>query len=159
MTPRQVRDEVLTLLLAGHETTANALTWTWYLLAQNPARRRQTASGSNAACSAERTPGGLDLPKLPYTRMVVEESMRLYPPAWAISRNTIGEDEIGGYHVRRKTNLIICSFVTHRHPDSGRSPNASTPSAFRPRGPRDARTSPTCRSAAARESVSATVSR
>ena len=159
MTPRQVRDEVLTLLLAGHETTANALTWTWYLLAQNPAaadKLHQEVVG----VLGRRTPDGLDLPKLPYTRMVVEESMRLYPPAWAISRNAIADDEIGGYHVRRQDQSDHLQL--HYPPpsrSSGKSPNASTPSASRPRGPRGVRTSPTCRSAAARESVSATVSR
>ncbi|MGZ6175584.1 MAG: cytochrome P450 [Candidatus Binataceae bacterium] len=131
MTPRQVRDEVLTLLLAGHETTANALTWTWYLLAQNPAaadKLHQEVVG----VLGRRTPDGLDLPKLPYTRMVVEESMRLYPPAWAISRNAIGDDEIGGYHVRRKTNLIICSFITHRHPEFWEEPERFDPERFSP---------------------------
>ena len=131
MTPRQVRDEVLTLLLAGHETTANALAWTWYLLAQNPAaadKLHQEVVG----VLGRRAPDGLDLPQLPYTRMVVEESMRLYPPAWAISRNAIGDDEIGGYHVRRKTNLIICSFITHRHPEFWEEPERFDPERFSP---------------------------
>lgn len=131
MTPRQVRDEVLTLLLAGHETTANSLAWTWYLLSQNP-EAEQKLHHEVAGVLGRRAPGGLDLPQLPYTRMVVEESMRLYPPAWAISRNAIGDDEIGGYRVRRKTNLIICSFVTHRHPAFWEEPERFNPERFSP---------------------------
>jgi len=144
MTPRQVRDEVLTLLLAGHETTANALAWTWYLLAQNP-EAADKLHHEIARVLGDRAPGALDLPQLPYTRMVVEESMRLYPPAWAISRNAIGDDEIGGYRVPRKTNLIICSFVTHRHPAFWEEPERFDPSAFRLNVPRGGRASPTCR--------------
>ncbi|MGA8059638.1 MAG: cytochrome P450 [Candidatus Binataceae bacterium] len=131
MTPRQVRDEVLTLLLAGHETTANALAWTWYLLAQNPEAENKLHD-EIASALGERAPGALDLPQLSYTRMVIEESMRLYPPAWAISRNAIGEDEIGGYRVRPRTNIIICSFVTHRHPAFWEEPERFDPERFSP---------------------------
>ena len=131
MTPRQVRDEVLTLLLAGHETTANALAWTWYLLAQNPEAENKLHD-EIASALGERAQGALDLPLLRYTRMVIEESMRLYPPAWAISRNTIGEDEIGGYRVRPRTNIIICSFVTHRHPAFWEEPERFDPERFSP---------------------------
>jgi cytochrome P450 len=129
MTPRQVRDEVLTLLLAGHETTANALAWTWYLLAQNPAAE-DNLHDEIARTLGERAPGAPDLPQLCYTRMVIEESMRLYPPAWAISRNAIGEDEIGSYRVRPRTNIIICSFVTHRHPSFWEEPERFDPERF-----------------------------
>ena len=131
MTPRQVRDEVLTLLLAGHETTANALAWTWYLLAQNQ-EAEERLHREIASVIGERAPNALDLPQLTYTRMVIEESMRLYPPAWAISRNAIGEDEIGGYRVARKTNIIICSFVTHRHPAFWEEPERFDPERFSP---------------------------
>jgi cytochrome P450 len=129
MTPRQVRDEVLTLLLAGHETTANALAWTWYLLARNLAAENKLHD-EIASTLGERAPGAPDLPQLRYTRMVIEESMRLYPPAWAISRNAIGEDEIGGYPVRPRTNIIICSFVTHRHPSFWDEPERFDPERF-----------------------------
>ena len=129
MTPRQVRDEVLTLLLAGHETTANALAWTWYLLARNLAAENKLHD-EIASTLGERAPGAPDLPQLRYTRMVIEESMRLYPPAWAISRNAIGEDEIGGYPVRPRTNIIICSFVTHRHPSFWEEPERFDPERF-----------------------------
>jgi len=131
MTPRQVRDEVLTLLLAGHETTANALTWTWYLLAQNPEAADKLEREVREVLG-DRAPDALDLPNLPYTRMVVEESMRLYPPAWAISRNAIADDEIGGYRIPRKTSVIICSFITHRHPAFWEAPERFDPERFSP---------------------------
>jgi cytochrome P450 len=131
MTPRQVRDEVLTLLLAGHETTANALAWTWHLLSQNPEAENRLHH-EIAGVLGERAPNALDLPQLPYTRMAIEESMRLYPPAWAISRNAIGDDEIGGYRVPRKTNILISSFVTHRHPAFWEAPERFDPERFSP---------------------------
>ncbi len=131
MTPRQIRDEVLTLLLAGHETTANALAWTWYLLALNP-EAEQKLHREIADVLGNRPPVATDVPRLSYTRMVIEESMRLYPPAWAISRNAIGEDEIGGYRVRRGTNLIVCSFITHRHPAIWEEPERFDPERFSP---------------------------
>jgi len=131
MTPRQVRDEVLTLLLAGHETTANALAWTWYLLALNP-EAEQKLHDEISGVLGGRPPVATDVPRLSYTRMVIEESMRLYPPAWAISRNAIGEDEIGGYRVRRGTNMIICSFITHRHPAIWEAPERFDPERFSP---------------------------
>ncbi|HEY2525655.1 MAG TPA: cytochrome P450 [Candidatus Binataceae bacterium] len=131
MTPRQVRDEVLTLLLAGHETTANALTWTWYLLAQNPEAADKLEREVREVLG-DREPDALELPNLRYTRMVVEESMRLYPPAWAISRNAVGDDEIGGYRIARNTSVIICSFITHRHPAFWEEPERFEPERFSP---------------------------
>ena len=95
MTPRQVRDEVLTLLLAGHETTANALAWTWYLLAQNPAAADKLHQ-EVAACSAGARPTG-SICRDSLTPGWWSKIDGLYPPAWAISRNAIGDDEIGGY--------------------------------------------------------------
>jgi cytochrome P450 len=98
MTDRQVRDETLTLFLAGHETTATALTWTWYLLAQNPEVERKMQAEVDAALGG-RAPGFADLPALPYCEHVLAESMRLYPPAWGIGRMATREVELGGYNV------------------------------------------------------------
>jgi cytochrome P450 len=114
MSERQVRDEVLTLMLAGHETTANALSWTFYLLSRHPEAETRLRN-ELAVVLGGRTPTADDLPHLCFTRMVIEESMRLYPPAWVISRNAIADDEIGGYRVRRGTTVMMCSFITHRH--------------------------------------------
>ena len=98
MSDEQLRDEVMTLVLAGHETTANALTWTWMLLSREPVvwrklRAEVEAVLGNRAVTAE------DLPKLKFTRMVFEEAMRLYPPAWMFGRRAIGDDSIRGYRI------------------------------------------------------------
>jgi cytochrome P450 len=131
LSDRQVRDEVMTIFLAGHETTANALTWTWYLLSRHPevARRLQ---GELGAVLGGRSPTIEDIPQLRYTTMVIEESMRLYPPAWAISRQAIGEDEIGGYGIPAKSLVAMSTFVTHRHPAFWENPEAFDPDRFAP---------------------------
>jgi len=131
MSPSQVRDEVMTLLLAGHETTANALAWTCYLLSQNPGAEGRLR-GEVEGVLGDRGANALDLPALRYTRMVVEESMRLFPPAWAISRNTIAEDEIAGYQIPPGTNILISSYITHRHPAFWDNPERFDPERFLP---------------------------
>lgn len=136
MDERQIRDEVITLLLAGHETTANALAWTWYLLSQNPEAEaklhdelRRVLGGRTAAVE--------DLAQLNFTRMVIEESMRLYPPAWAISRNAIQDDEIGGYHVPARTTVVMSTFITQRHPMFWEEPDRFDPERFTPERSRE----------------------
>lgn len=114
MDPRQLRDEILTLLLAGHETTATALTWTFHLLAENPGaleRLEQEVDGRTAGT----VPDFADLGDLSYTRMVIEESMRLYPPAWSIARRAIAADTIMDYRIPAGTVLYMSPLVTHRH--------------------------------------------
>lgn len=115
MTDKQVHDEALTLLLAGHETTANALTWTWYLLAHHPE--------VEAALQAElihvlngRLPTLADLSTLSYTRMVFTEAMRLYPPAWIMTRRTLQAYEIGSYTLPAGTFVFVSPYITHRDP-------------------------------------------
>ena len=115
MSDVQLRDEVMTLFLAGHETTSNALTWTWYLLAQNPSVE-QTLLAELDQVLAGRPPSLSDLPRLPYTEMVVKESLRLYPPAWGIGRRAISDVEIGGYRIRAGTNVFILQWLTHHDP-------------------------------------------
>jgi len=115
MSNRQLRDEVMTIFLAGHETTANALSWTWYLLAEHPEAEARLLEELSEVLSG-RAPTVGDLPRLRYTDMVVKESMRLYPPAWAFGRETVGDCEIGGYHVPAGTQLIMSQWVTHRDP-------------------------------------------
>ncbi len=113
MTDEQLRDEIMTLFLAGHDTTANALTWTWYLLAQNP--EADTALGAELSeVLGNRAPTTADLPRLPYTEMVVKESMRLYPPAWGVGRRAIHDFELDGYTIPAKTNLFLLQWVTQR---------------------------------------------
>jgi cytochrome P450 len=113
MTDQQVRDESLTLFLAGHETTANALTWTWYLLSQNPECEAKLHAEIDGVLGG-RAPGFDDLPNLRYTEMVIAEAMRLYPPAWAIGRKSIEAFEIGGLELPAQSICILSPYVTHR---------------------------------------------
>jgi cytochrome P450 len=131
MTDRQLRDEVMTILLAGHETTSLALAWTWYLLSQNIAARDRLEAELDAVLGA-RPPEYGDLVRLPYARMVIEEAMRLYPPAWGISRQAIGPDEIGGYHIPRGWVVLVVPFVIHRLPAYWEDPERFDPDRFTP---------------------------
>ncbi len=131
MSDRQIRDEVMTIFLAGHETTANALTWTWYLLSQNPEAEARLHEEVDRALGG-RAPSFEDLRALPYTRMVIEESMRLYPPAWAVGRFAVGDDEVGGYRIPAKSQLVMSSYVTHRHPEFWERPGVFDPERFAP---------------------------
>ena len=113
MSDRQLRDEVITLLLAGHETTSNALTWTWYLLSQNPeveARWREELR----SVLGDRAATALDLPALRYTEMVLAESMRLFPPAWAMGRRALRDLTLGGFAIRKGDILTLSPYVMHR---------------------------------------------
>jgi cytochrome P450 len=114
MTDQQLRDEAMTLFLAGHETTANALAWTWYLLSLNPSaadamHRELDSLGDRALTSA-------DYARLPYTEMIVAESMRMYPPAWAVSRLAIEDAMIGEWLVPKGAVVVVAQAVTHRDP-------------------------------------------
>jgi len=113
MSDDQLREEVMTLFIAGHETTANALTWTWFLLAQNPHVEAALAAELDSVL-AGRAPTLADLPRLPYTEMVVKESMRLYPPAWGVGRRALADFEVGGYRIPAGTNVFMMQWVTHR---------------------------------------------
>lgn len=113
MSDAQVRDEVLTLFLAGHETTANALAWTWLLLADNPDAEARLHV-ELATVLGERPPGVEDLPRLDYTRRVLAESMRLYPPAWVVGREALEDVEIGGYTIPRGAMVFASQWLLHR---------------------------------------------
>jgi cytochrome P450 len=113
MTDEQIRDECLTLFLAGHETTANAMTWTWYLLSQNPDAEAKLLDELETAL-AGRPPTFDDLPNLKYTEAVVAESMRLFPPAWTIGRLSIEEHEFLGYRIPKGSLILASPFVMQR---------------------------------------------
>ncbi len=115
MTDTQLRDELMTIFLAGHETTANALTWTWYLLSQNPEAEAHLHEELDRVL-ARRLPVVEDAGRLPYTEMVLAESMRLYPPAWATGRMAVTDCEIGGYRIPKRSLVIMSQFVMHRDP-------------------------------------------
>jgi len=115
MTDSQLRDEVMTLFLAGHETTALALSWGWYLLATNPEVERRFHAELDEVL-AGRLPEVSDLVRLRYTEMIVKETLRLYPPAYAVGREPIEECVIGGYRVPRNTQIFAFQWATHRDP-------------------------------------------
>jgi cytochrome P450 len=131
MTDTQVRDEAITIFLAGHETTANALAWTWYLLAQNPGAEARLHAEVDAVLGA-RSPTAADLPRLPWTEMVLAESMRLFPPAWIIGRRAIEPCEIGGFDVPRGSIVVVCQWVTQRDPRWFPDPERFDPERFLP---------------------------
>jgi cytochrome P450 len=115
MTDQQLRDEVITLFLAGHETTALTLSWAWYLLALNPEAESRFHKELETVLHG-RAPTFSDLPQLKYTEMIAKESMRLYPPAYGVGREAIEECEIGGFHVPAKTQIFAFQWATQRDP-------------------------------------------
>jgi cytochrome P450 len=115
MTDRQLRDETITLFLAGHETTANTLSWTWWLLAQNPAVEKKFHDELDGVLGG-RVPTVEDLPRLPYLGHVLTESLRLYPTAWGIARLAVEPHEIAGYPVRPGNGVACAQWVVHRDP-------------------------------------------
>lgn len=131
MNDQQLRDEVMTMMLAGHETTANALAWTCYLLAQHPEVERRLAA-ELASVLGSRLPGIADLPNLSYTLMVIQESMRLYPPVYMFSRNAIQDDHIGGYRIPAGMTVSMSPYVMHRHAAFWDTPERFDPLRFTP---------------------------
>lgn len=115
LTNQQLRDEVMTLFLAGHETTANLLTWTWYLLSQNPVAEAKLHAELDGVLVG-RLPTSADIPHLSYTAKVVSEAMRLYPPAWVVSREAIHDFELAGYTIPAKSILFMSQYIMHRDP-------------------------------------------
>jgi cytochrome P450 len=131
MSLQQVRDEAITLLIAGHETSANALSWIWWLLSQHPKAEEALWDELDSVLGG-RLPTLADLPALPYTQMVIEEAMRLYPPAWITSRNVVADDEIAGYPIPKKSVVLMLPYTTHRHPAFWEEPEAFRPERFSP---------------------------
>lgn len=126
MSEDQVRDEVMTLFLAGHETTANALTWTWYLLSEHPEADAALAE-ELARVLGDRDPEEADLAHLPTTRAVLAEAMRLYPPAWIIGRRCLHDEVMLGYGIPAGSNLVMCQWIVHRDPRHWPQPEAFRP--------------------------------
>ena len=131
MDDKQIRDEIATLMVAGHETTALSLSWTWHLLSKHPDVAEKLYAEVDRVL-AGRPPTLDDLPNLPYTLQVIEESMRIYPPAWALSRNTIDNDTFHGYPIPKGTIVVIAPYVMHRHPDYWPEPEEFRPERFAP---------------------------
>ena len=130
MSDKQLRDEAMTLLLAGHETSATALSWTFYLLSKHPAVTEKLFKEVDTVL-AGRVATVADVPKLRYTRQIIDEVLRLYPPAWIIGRHTLGADTLpSGHTLAADTDVSISPYVTHRHPDYWVNPEGFDPERF-----------------------------
>ncbi len=131
MNDQQVRDEVMTLLLGGHETTSSTLTWAWYLLSQHPEVEQRLHEEVDRVLGAQ-PPTVNRLEDLPYTRRVIQETMRLYPAAFFVIRHAIAADEIGGYPVAANSMIFLMAHWVHRHPAFWEEPERFDPDRFTP---------------------------
>ena len=129
MSAQEVRDHVITIFLAGHETTAMALTWTWFLLSQHPAVESKLHAEIDSVLGG-RAPTHDDVSKLSYTRMVIDESMRIYPPVHTLARQAIGEDTLVGQRIPKGSTVMIAPWVLHRHVKLWENPAAFDPERF-----------------------------
>jgi cytochrome P450 len=126
MSPAQLKDEVMTMFLAGHETTANALSWTFWLLAQHPEVEARVRSELDAVL-AGRAPAVEDVAKLTYLGAVLKEALRLYPPAWIVARGALEDDVIGGYPVEKGTFVLVSPWILHRRANAWPDAEAFSP--------------------------------
>ena len=131
MGERELIDEVMTLIVAGHETTASALNWTWYLLSQHPQVEALLHAEIDAAPHLP-VPSLQQMEALTYTQCVINEALRLYPPGWLLSRRTIEADVLGGYPVAAGTNVLLPLYLLHRHPQFWQEPEKFRPERFAP---------------------------
>lgn len=131
MPDRQLIDELMTLVVAGHETTASGLNWTWYLLARHPqadARLyREVSAGPETPA-----PSLAEMESLAYTQQVVNEALRLYPPGWLLSRRSVAPDVLSGYEIPAGSDVLLCLYLLHRHPRYWKDPDAFQPERFAP---------------------------
>ncbi|HKI01139.1 MAG TPA: cytochrome P450 [Thermoanaerobaculia bacterium] len=131
MNPDQLLDELMMLLVMGHMTTAMAATWTWYMLSRHP-EAEERVRAEIAEATGGRQPEFKDVQRLVYTRMVIEETMRLYPPSWSFSRFTLADDEIGGYRIPAGSVVSVTPWITHRRPDLWNDAERFDPERFAP---------------------------
>jgi len=131
MDDQQIRDEIATLFLAGYETTSITLSWAMYYLGQNPEMMAKLQAEVDEALAA-RQPTVADLRNLPYTRMVVEESMRLRPPSYWLPRTAAEDDEIDGYRIPAGTNVVSLTYMYHHHPEQWKNADEFDPERFTP---------------------------
>ena len=131
LTEQKIRDQILTFLMVGHETTATALMWTWYLLSENPEVAKKLYSEVDHVLG-DRLPSGQDCDRLPYTRMVFAESMRLYPPVWLLTRRAVGDVKINGFVIRSGSYVHLSPFVMHRDPRYFPEPERFDPERWTP---------------------------
>lgn len=131
MGERELIDEVMTLIVAGHETTASGLNWTWYLLSQHPEAEARLHAELDAAPEMA-APSLAQMEALSYTSQVVNEALRLYPPGWLLSRRTVAADVLGGFQVPAGSNVLLPLYLLHRHPRYWKDPDRFAPERFAP---------------------------
>ena len=131
LTTQHIRDQINTLFMAGYETTADLISWTLYLLAQHPEIAHRLQVELKTVLGGQ-LPGAEHLPYLSYTRMVLEESLRIYPPVWTTNRKAWEDDELGGYRIPRNSRIWVSPYVTHRHPAFWEQPEKFDPERFNP---------------------------
>jgi cytochrome P450 len=131
MNDQQLRDEVMTMFLAGHETTSNMLSWTLYLLSRSPEHERRVHEEALAVLG-DRSARADDIGKLVYTKRVIQEAMRLYPPAWIMGRSPSEDDELGGYTIPKGSLVFVSPWITHRHPGFWTDPEGFDPDRWLP---------------------------
>ena len=128
MSEKELIDEIMTLIVAGHETTASALSWAWYLLSQHPEIEDRLTDELDSISGEFATVE--ELMQLKYTKQVIDETMRLYPPAWIVTRRALDHDRLGGYDVPPGADIIICPYVMHRHTAHWSNPEEFDPDRF-----------------------------
>jgi len=131
MPDRQLVNEIKTLIVAGHETTASTLNWTWYLLSQHPEVEKKLSSELNKLLGSE-FPDLDDLPKFAYARQVIDEALRLYPAGWLMTRKALKDDQLGDYFVPAGTEIYLSPYFIQRHPDLWEDPDRFNPDRFGP---------------------------
>jgi cytochrome P450 len=136
MPDNQLASEIMTLIVAGHETTASTLNWTWYLLSKNSEVEEKLSSELNTLLGSD-FPALSDLPKFIYTRQVIEETLRLYPPGWLMTRKALKDDQLDDYHVPAGTEVYISPYLIQRHPAFWEAPDRFNPDRFEPGQSRD----------------------
>jgi cytochrome P450 len=130
MPDRQLVSEIMTLIVAGHETTASTLNWTWYLLAENPEAEQKLAREVEALAGI--VPDMRGLPQFEYTRRVIEETLRMYPAGWLMTRRALKDDQLGEYFVPAGVEVYISPYLLQRHPALWEAPDRFDPDRFDP---------------------------
>jgi cytochrome P450 len=136
MTDKHLHEETIGMLQQGHDTIGETLAWTWYLLSMHPEIERRLSLEIDRVLG-DRTPVVADLERLPYAAMVLQESLRLFPPVWMIPRDAINDDHIGGYRIPAGSTIFVSPYLVHRHPEFWENPEAFDPERFLPERSRD----------------------
>jgi cytochrome P450 len=131
MSDRQIRDELVTTFVAGHETTAHALSWFWHVLSEHPDVEELLHQELDEVLGGA-VPTVEHLSHLPYLHMVLQETLRLYSPSFSLARHAIADDEVGGYHIPQGSLIFLAPYFTHRHPDFWPEPDYFDPERFKP---------------------------